>query len=297
MKKILLSLCLLPALALAQTTVFEYGFNDLTNGTGPTQANNLPADWTILNTSSPAGSTTWFNATTWDAQEGTGWIAANFNNTTGANAISSWLITPVVELQNGDEIKFFTRTAAGTQWADDLELRISTNGATSAAPSGVTGVGDYTTFALNVNPSFPDPTGYPEEWTEYTYTVEGLSGATNCRVAFRYHVPTSGGPSGDNSNIIGVDNLRITRVLSTEAFFSSNFTMYPNPAENVLNVSAKAEPITLVEISDINGRIVSTKSFNGVSQAEISVGELNAGVYFVEVSSANGKGTSKLIKK
>jgi hypothetical protein len=298
MKKILFSLCLLPALALAQTVVFEYGFNGLTNSaTPPSTATNLPTGWTILNTSAPAGSTTWFDSTTFPAQEGAGYITANFNNTTGANPISTWLITPVVELVNGDVISFWTRTAAASQWADDLELRISTAGAGSTDPAGVTGVGSYTTLALNVNPGFPDPAGYPADWAEQTHTVAGLTGATNCRIAFRYHIPESGGPAGDNSNIIGVDDFKVTRTLSAEAFFGANFAMYPNPATSTINVSSKSEPISLIEITDINGRIVSTRSFSGASTVEMNVSELNAGVYFVEVTSENGKGTSKLIKK
>jgi hypothetical protein len=73
--------------------------------------------------------------------------------------------------------------------------------------------------------------------------------------------------------------------------------MYPNPATSTINVSSKSEPISLIEITDINGRIVSTRSFSGASTVEMNVSELNAGVYFVEVTSENGKGTSKLIKK
>jgi hypothetical protein len=282
---------------LAQTVVFEYGFNGLTNGTGPTQANNLPTGWTILNTSAPAGSTTWFNGTNWPAQEGAGWIAANFNSTTGTNPISTWLMTPVIELQNGDVVTFWTRTIAASIYGDDLEMRISTAGAGSTAPTGVTGLGSYTTLAVQVNPGFPDPAGYPADWTVQTHTVAGLAAATNCRIAFRYHIPESGGPTGDNSNIIGVDNFKVTRTLSAESFFGANFAMYPNPATSTINVSSKSEPISLIQITDINGRIVSTRSFSGASTVEMNVSELNAGVYFVEVTSENGKGTSKLIKK
>ena len=40
----------------------------------------------------------------------TSYIAANFNNTTGTDTISNWLLTPPVTLQNGATMSFWTRT-------------------------------------------------------------------------------------------------------------------------------------------------------------------------------------------
>ena len=57
---------------------------------------------------------------------------------------------------------------------------------------------------MTINPSLV--TGvYPTAWTQYTITISGLAAPTSGRIAFRYFV-TNGGPSGANSDYIGIDN-------------------------------------------------------------------------------------------
>ena len=48
--------------------------------------------------------------------------------------------------------------------------------------------------------------GYPNVWTQYTVTISGVPTATTGRFALRYFVE-NGGPSGANSNYIGIDTL------------------------------------------------------------------------------------------
>ncbi|MBE2235907.1 MAG: choice-of-anchor J domain-containing protein, partial [Anaerolinea sp.] len=51
--------------------------------------------------------------------------------------------------------------------------------------------------------------GYPQSWTQYTVTLSGLPANASGRLAFRYFV-TDGGPSGNNSNYIGIDTVEFT---------------------------------------------------------------------------------------
>ncbi len=175
--------------------------------------NTLTAnDWVMINHSSPIGSTNWFqgNTVVFNAYNGadTAYVAANFNNTAGTGTISNWLIMPNVTLHNGDKLTFFTRKASPDTYPDRLELRLSTNGASTDVGSLATDVGDFTTLMLSVNPTLV--TGvYPITWTQYTVTISGLSGPTSGRMAFRYFV-TNGGPSGSNSDYIGIDNVVFT---------------------------------------------------------------------------------------
>lgn len=274
---------------------------------GFTQAQNLitenfnvfppPAGWQMINTSVPVGSTNWFigNPTTFPSQAGAtnSYIGANFNNTTGDNTISNWLITPFVSLMNGDVISFWSRTVTTPQFPDRLEMRIST--APSGDPSGNTGVGTYTTLALTINPNLT-LTDYPNAWTQYLYTVTGLPTATQCKVAFRYFV-TNGGPAGLNSDFIGIDTFSIDRTLSTDNFFASNFSIYPNPVADVLNIATKnGATIESAQVLDINGRIVNQTNVLGSDSIQINVSDLTSGVYFVKVQSELGVGTSKIIK-
>jgi hypothetical protein len=64
-------------------------------------------------------------------------------------------------------------------------------------------LGDFTTLLLDINPTLTVG-GYPEIWTQYSINISGVGAPTQGRFAFRYYV-TNGGPSGANSNYIGVD--------------------------------------------------------------------------------------------
>ena len=174
----------------------------------------LPASgWSTQNNSVPVGTTGWFqgNATTFPSQAGapTAYIAANFNNTTGTNTISNWLVAPNRTMNNGDVYRFWTRTATGGTFPDRLQVRLSTNGASTNVGTGPTGVGDFTTVLLDINPTYGTGTAYPNVWTEFAITISGLAGPTSGRIAFRYFVE-NGGPTGDNSNYIGIDTFSYT---------------------------------------------------------------------------------------
>lgn len=168
--------------------------------------------WIQQNNSSPVGSDSWFqgNSSVFPAQSGaaSSYIGANFNNTLGGGTISNWLITPLLNLQNGDTFSFFTRTVGSPVTPDRLEVRLSTNGGASAG-STETSVGDFSTLLLSINPTLTT-TGYPNSWTQYNLTVSGLGAPASGRLAFRYFV-TNGG-SGNNSDYIGIDTFSYTAV-------------------------------------------------------------------------------------
>ncbi len=173
----------------------------------------LPAaGWFTQNNSVPVGTTGWFqgNSAVFPAQAGatTSYIGANFNNTTGTNTISNWLLAPNRTFNNGDVIKFWTRTTSKNPFPDRLQVRLSTAGASTNVGTGAGGIGDFTTILQDINPTLAVG-GYPEIWTEFTLTLSGLAGPTSGRIGFRYFV-TMGGPTGDNSNYIGIDTFSYT---------------------------------------------------------------------------------------
>jgi len=214
--------------------------------------------------------------------------------------ISNWLISPLVTVQNGDVVSFYTRlgkfSATGTaSFADNLQLRMSPNGDFTTNPSaGPADIGDFSELLVEVNPNF-NLTSYPTVWTKYSYTVSGITDAAPVKFAFRYYV-TNAGLNGSNSDIIGVDTFSVDRTLATQDFFGSNFAVYPNPATNVLNVESKNNTeLNQLQLTDINGRIVKEAKASGVS-TQINIGDLNAGVYFLKATSAQGVGTTKIVK-
>ncbi|MEZ5429292.1 MAG: choice-of-anchor J domain-containing protein [Pyrinomonadaceae bacterium] len=172
----------------------------------------LPAaGWLSVNHSSPLGTSNWSQCSGTaipPAQGGTSnsCILVNFNSTTGTGTISNWLVAPNVTFNNGDTVSFYTRTP-NNSFPDRLQLRLSTNGASTNVGTTATDVGDFSTLLVDINPTYT-PT-YPTTWTQFTVTISGLSGPTSGRVAFRYFVE-NGGPNGTNSNIIGVDTFSYT---------------------------------------------------------------------------------------
>lgn len=199
--------------ASAQSFVENFDSIVMTAASGQVASHNLTG-WAFQNNSGALGTNTWFNGNpnTFASHQGAGYLAANFNSGAGTTTINNWAMAPVVTLNNGDTIRFFTRTGGTNQFPDRLELRLSTNGASTNVGTGANDVGDFSTLLLAINPNLAQGiTNYPNIWTEYTATVSGLAGPTSGRFAFRYHV-TDGGPNGANSNYIGIDTLTYNAV-------------------------------------------------------------------------------------
>ena len=207
-----------------QAQAYTENFDDVATltGSGWFQQNNsttigVNPNW-IQGVPVPTGPFDAFNGAT------NAYICANFNSTTGNNTISNWLVTPNRTFRNGDVFTFYTRrpTPAPTEYPDRLEVRLSTNGASTNVGVGPTATGDFTTLLLSINPSLV--TGvYPAVWTQFTITISGLPAPTSGRIAFRYFV-TNAGPTGSNSDFIGIDNVVYT------PYVCPTFTMTPGGA-------------------------------------------------------------------
>jgi endoglucanase len=80
---------------------------------------------------------------------------------------------------------------------------------------------------------------------------------------------------------------------------TSNLKLYPNPAENKLFVSFNnVNSPSNCTIYNVSGQQVYSKQYstNGINSIEINIEHLASGLYFLELSNANGKQTQKFIK-
>ncbi len=183
---------------------FTENFDDITTLAG--------SGWVTTNASSPLGGSNWTQGdnSVFSAFNGNpnSYIFANYLFTSGTGTISGWLISPQRTFRNGDVVTFYTRKTSMDDFADRLEVRLSTAGASTNVGTGTT-VGDFTTNLLTINPNLSLGGVYPTTWTLYTITISGLSAPTSGRIAFRYFV-TNGGPNGANSDYIGIDNVVYT---------------------------------------------------------------------------------------
>jgi len=87
-----------------------------------------------------------------------------------------------------------------------------------------------------------------------------------------------------------------TTDLSTDLLHMDSFKLYPNPANDVINVSNAADAIEKVIITDMNGRVVKSVVL-GVNDAQINISELSKGVYFLQATSNGASVTEKIVKK
>lgn len=206
MKRLLAFVLLSASVETMAGVVLSEGFDDVTT--------LAASGWVQTNNSAPLGSTGWFQGIggpggIFDAQAGApdAYIAANFENAGFGGNISNWLISPVLTFRNNDTIEFFTRTVDVPVFPDRLELRLSTNGASTDVGATDISVGDFTTLLLTINPTL-DVSGYPNSWTLFSLTLSGLGGPVSGRFAFRYDVPDT----STNADYIGIDTVVVTAV-------------------------------------------------------------------------------------
>lgn len=220
MKKTLFVVALAVVGVVANAQSFSEGFESgpagWFNGTGSTitYGNAAGGDdmafdagtWHATNASTPIGLSGWFtnsSVSTFFAHGGSKMANANFNSVAGDNTINSFMMSPTRTFNNGDKISFWTRTSDDPFFPDRLKVKLSTSGAS-------TSVASFTTTLLDINPTY-NLTDYPSVWTQFTITLSGLGGPTSGRFAFNYFVE-HGGPSGDNSDFIGIDDVVYTAV-------------------------------------------------------------------------------------
>lgn len=145
----------------------------------------------------PIGTTYWFqgNSGVFAAFNGppTGYVGANFNATTGTNTIDLWLILPSVNVAAGDTISFYERSPSASTFPDSIRVYYASNGDTNASTGSWVELGKFKTTTTG-------------SWAERRFVAP--SAGANGRFAINYRV-ANGGPTGANSDFIGIDFIRI----------------------------------------------------------------------------------------
>ena len=101
--------------------------------------------------------------------------------------------------------------------------------------------------------------------------------------------------SGTNQFYLLLDDIVIEEVLATPGFEQSNFTAYPNPVSDILNVSSTHD-INEVTVFNLLGQQLFAKTVNA-SKGQIDMSSLASGTYLVKVRSGDKIETIKVIKE
>lgn len=198
----------------------------------------------------------------------------------GAGPNNDWLVSPVVTLgASQNEVKFWVKSLSSTYGLENYKVGVYVG-------SGIpTGASDFTIISGASNLIAPY-----NIWEEKIFNIDNYSNQSVrigilCNSSDRY--------------FFMVDDFKVTTaaVASTQSFFANNFSIYPNPANNILNLSVKnglsVNEITMV---DINGRTVKTINNAFDPEMEINVSDLTSGVYMINVKTYEGIATSKFVK-
>lgn len=119
-------------------------------------------------------------------------------SSTNRGTISSWLITPVLSVKNGDKISFYSRSDTTGNYTERMQVLMNKSSADYVGERSGS-VCSFTTVLLDIN-SGQTAGGYPINWTKYEYTFTGITGRIDTRIAFRHYVVNTSDAKG-----IGID--------------------------------------------------------------------------------------------
>ncbi|EDP70447.1 CHU large protein; uncharacterized [Flavobacteriales bacterium ALC-1] len=103
--------------------------------------------------------------------------------------------------------------------------------------------------------------------------------------------------SVDGMTEVFYDNISLQEdaTASVDDFLASNVKVYPNPANDFINIESNNAQITEVKLYDILGKQVLSQY--ELSNNRLDISDLTSGVYFMKISANGNSITKKVIKK
>lgn len=201
------------------------------------------------------------------ANSGANFILGAYNDDMDVDA---WMITPELQLPANAanlNINWYVRLSNYQGLENTYEVLVSTTGSN---PS------NFTTQLF-------EETGSTDGYVRRVASLADFAGQT-VRIAF-HNTSVAGGDA------MFLDDVSVEdAVIGIDEVDAINLAVYPNPANNVVNVMG--EGIEMVQILDVNGRTVLT-----ADAGSINISSLANGVYFVRAITAKGVATQKIVKK
>ncbi len=105
---------------------------------------------------------------------------------------------------------------------------------------------------------------------------------------------SAGFGDGDPFGTAGI--FKLTSPLANPGFENAaKFKVYPNPATSVVTISTPDVDSANLSVTDLSGKVVMTKSLNGIENS-VDISSLSTGAYFFELTSGNKKEVIKILK-
>lgn len=205
--------------------------------------------------------------------EGNGCMySESFSNDFGALTPDNWLVTPAISIIGSESILSFWVAGQDANWcAEHYEIYVSTTGNT---------VADFTGNPVLEGVS----TG---TYVQKTVNLSSYAGQT-IYIAFVHNEVT-------DQFVFLLDDVEVTGAsvdpTSVNEVEANQTSVYPNPANNVINVTSAAN-MNSIEVYTIAGQKVANYTVNG-TQAAINVNNLSNGMYIMQIASENGVSAQK----
>ena len=129
------------------------------------------------------------------------------------------------------------------------------------------------------------PDNYEIARHEYIYSLQGNRNPFIDSVEFACHIDFD-----DNTYLAGDCS-----VVGIQTIDRNDLTVYPVPASEEVNISAKGIIINGYSLIDMQGRVVLSVSDLNSTSVDVNVKELNSGAYFINVNTENGSVQQKVI--
>ncbi len=208
----------------------------------------------------------------------------------GKKRNDDWLISPPVRLEaGGNKVSFWVKSLID-------QTRIRTENALEKYRVGVyigsgipTKSDDFIPIAAIGDEQLTLEA--PMDWEQQQFNLDAYA---NQIVRIGIHSMSK------EKHFFMLDDFKVTAstTLKTPDFFAKNFVVFPNPAQEVLNIVAKnGMEVKGIQVTDLNGRIVKSATVQGQTEAQINVSDLTVGVYFVSVRTDDGIAVSRFLKK
>ncbi len=180
-----------------------------------------------------------------------------------------------------------------TIFADTLEVLISTDCGSTNTVLYKKGGTQLATFAnpilnpTNLQAIFIAPAD--SNWRTEFIDLSSYGTYNEAILTFRYISALGGSVYIDNVNFsntpLGISKLR-----------TNNFRLYPNPANNIVNINTGDEAISNVEVIDMAGKLViGIDNTGGGSELNVNTSAMAAGAYIFRIYSEHSVQTSKVI--
>jgi photosystem II stability/assembly factor-like uncharacterized protein len=207
------------------------------------------------------------------------WNFLTTGTTVSLNCI--YFVTPLIGYAAGESGKVLKTMDAGTTWVDK-----STGGSHSLnamefvdADNGII-VGNGGVIYRTVNGG--------NSWIS-----EGSGTTSNLNTIF-YITSTNAMIVGDNGTILKKTNLPLS---DTDRIKIDKFTLYPNPANDIVTIETNQTPIKKIELFDIQGRLITSEVMSTITtQHQIYISQLVNGTYFIKLTTEDGAQNMKLLK-